>query len=159
MDPVTSSGKWRRCGGGYSAPMRRVLRAASMTSLVITLRPLIFKMRSICVKRRCRSRKLPHVMRLTAATAWVSVKSSRSRVSPMRRQWRVRTKASSSSVRGEPFDQRDELGPRAAQPAVRALPASQPGQTIGAIAAQPALRGAQRDARVVRRASQRHTFL
>ncbi|MBV9140834.1 MAG: hypothetical protein JO115_07940 [Pseudonocardiales bacterium] len=46
-------------------------------------------------------RKLPRMMRPTAAMAWASVKSSRSRVRLRRRQWRVRTKLSSSLASGQ----------------------------------------------------------
>ena len=51
---VIFSDKWR---GFFSAicryvePMTRVLRAAATTSSVITVRPLIFMMRSICTNR------------------------------------------------------------------------------------------------------------
>jgi hypothetical protein len=66
------------CGVAYD----EVLRAASMTSLVITVRSLVRRMRSIRANSRCRSRKLPPVMRAIAAMAWLSVKPAPSRVRP-----------------------------------------------------------------------------
>ncbi len=79
--------------------MTRVPRAVSMTSLVMTVRLLIFMTRATWANRRWTSRKLPRVMRPTEATAWASVKSDRSRVRPSLAQCRVRTNASSSSPR------------------------------------------------------------
>ena len=80
--------------------MTRVLRAVSTTSAVMVCRSLIFMMRWIWAKSRWSSRKFPLVMRATAATACVSVKSSLSSSTPSLCQWRVRTKVSSSPVRG-----------------------------------------------------------
>ncbi len=54
------------------APMTRVLRAVSTTSAVTVWGSLIFKTRWIWAKSRCRRRKLPPVMRATAATTCVS---------------------------------------------------------------------------------------
>ena len=53
-----------------------------MTSLVITVRSLVRRMRSIRANSRRRSRKLPPVMRAIAAMAWLWVKPAPSRVRP-----------------------------------------------------------------------------
>lgn len=79
--------------------MSRVSRAAFTTSLVMLLSWLMSRMRVIWVKRRWKSRKLPLVMRATAAIASASVKSWGSMVRPISCQRFVRTKASSSVLR------------------------------------------------------------
>ena len=50
-------------------PITRLSRAASTTSVVATCSRLRVRMRSTCDSSRCRSRKLPPVMRMIAATA------------------------------------------------------------------------------------------
>jgi hypothetical protein len=75
-------------------------RAVSTTSLVIVLRLLISMMRWIWANRRWTRRKLPLVMRATAASASASVKSSADRVRLSLDQWCCRTKTSSSADRG-----------------------------------------------------------
>ena len=81
--------------------MTRFSRAASTTSLVISPSSLIYKMRSIWVKRRWIRRKLPPVMRAIAAIVSVSVKSCGASARPSRshvcaRMWRI---SSGESVR------------------------------------------------------------
>ena len=72
-------------------------RAVSMASLVIVLRLLISMMRRVWANRRWTRRKLPPVMRATAAMASVSVKSSTDRVRLSLDQWCCRIKSSSSA--------------------------------------------------------------
>jgi ribosomal protein S18 acetylase RimI-like enzyme len=82
---VTRSAVWhvaQRCLA-RQRPMTRVARAASTTSTVMVRNWLISRTRCIWVNSRSMRRKLPPVMRATAAAASVSVKSSASRVWPI----------------------------------------------------------------------------
>lgn len=68
----------------YSVPIliTKLSRAASTTSTVTTCIPFICSILSICVHNRCSSRKLPPVIRMIAASASMSVKSSTRNVHP-----------------------------------------------------------------------------
>jgi hypothetical protein len=52
--------------------MTKLSRAASTTALLTSRSELISRIRSICVSRRFNNRKLPHVIRMIAATVSAS---------------------------------------------------------------------------------------
>jgi len=80
--------------------MMSASRAVSTTSRLIVVMLLISRMRVIWAKRRWTRRKLPPVMRATAAIASVSVKSSADSERPIALQWCRRTNVSSSLLSG-----------------------------------------------------------
>jgi hypothetical protein len=86
-------------GGGYALPMMRVWRAVSTTSRLMVVIALISRKRVIWAKRRWTRRKLPPVMRATAAIASALVKSSAASVEPIGAVV-LETNASSSRLSG-----------------------------------------------------------